>query len=197
MPLVGASALYRCSQDQAGTGWTQKAQVHTHTSRAPRSPTPCDWPRKQNDSNRAESNLLLSVLKERFARIIKKEKQVPDYDFKVFSFLLPLLKIECRTRQKKKKKNVSQGSLGQILSVGRTCENIFRAFQVSLKHSLIFSFVLRNMFRQVNVLNPLNSPAGLPLMLEKRKTRGLLRHTWWFKTVEQKTRALVVRLAGN
>lgn len=71
---------------------------------------------------------------------------------------------------------------------------IVRAFQVSLKHSLIFSFMLQDMFRQVNVWNPLNSPTGLPL-IPKKNSRTSKAHLV-VKNTEQKARALVT-VTGN
>ena len=69
-------------------------------------------------------------------------------------------------------------------------------FQVSLKHSLIFPFVLQDMFRQVNDLNPLNSQARLPLTL-KKKNSGTSEAYLVVKNTEEKNKALVGRVAGN
>lgn len=81
---------------------------------------------------------------------------------------------------------MSQGSLG--LQLEKHVKIYFRAFQVSLKHSLIFSFVRQDMFRQVNVLS-------LPLIL-KKNSRTSKAHLV-VKNTEHKTRALVVTVAGN
>lgn len=51
------------------------------------------------------------------------------------------------------------------------------------------------MFRQVNVLNPLNSLVGLPVTLKKNS--GTSKTHLAVNNTEQKTRALVVRVAGN
>lgn len=86
-----------------------------------------------------------------------KKRRVPYCNFKVFSFSLKKEKPSLGLSKK-----VSQSSFGQILAVGKTCENIFRAFPSVFETLLLFS-VPQDLFRQINVLNPLSPQARLPL----------------------------------